>query len=140
MNFLYAQSDYDVPKFVGEFSFFGNHDAWAKYLKQYDDLGWGWTVWSYKIVSVGWWDSSWGLVVNKLNLKNEEGTPLEDYRLKLDLRTASYDQILAAWSGEQTRYGGQEGAYKLYSNGTMYNVLKSYFGEEFNVDPEALAD
>jgi hypothetical protein len=140
MNFLYSTADYDVPKLVGEFNFFNDQTAWAKYLKHYDDLGWGWTVWSYKIVSVGWWDNSWALAVNKLNLQNDANTPLEDYRLKLDLRTASYEEILAVWSGEQTQYADQEGAYRLRSDGLLYNVLKTYFGETFRVDPDALAD
>lgn len=131
---LYAPTDFDVPKLIGEFSFFGNEQAWAKYLNQYDELGWGWTIWSYKIVSVGWWDSSWGIAVNKLNLRNEPGTPVEDYTLKLDLRTASYEEIMAVWSGEQTQYGGQDGPYKLYSDGTLYKVLKSYFGDDFKID------
>ena len=136
---LYTQSNYNVPKLVGEFNFFGNEDAWAKYLVQYDDLGWGWTIWSYKIVSVGWWDSSWGLVVNKLNLQNDvNNTAIEDYQLKLDLRTASYDEIMAVWSGEYTKYDGQDGSYKLYRDGMLYNVLKDYFGEEFTVDPRAI--
>ncbi len=131
---LYSQSDYNVPKLVGEFNFFGDKDSWSKYLVQYDELGWGWTIWSYKIVSVGWWDSSWGLVVNKLNLQNDAGTPVEDYKLKLDLRTASYDEIMEAWSAEQTKYAGQDGVYKIYRDGMLYNVLKDYFGEEFKVD------
>jgi aryl-phospho-beta-D-glucosidase BglC (GH1 family) len=134
MNTLYALTDYEVPKLVGEFSLFGNRDAWMKYLKQYDANGWGWTIWSYKIVSVGYWDSSWGLVVNKLNLQNEPGTPIEDYRLKLDIRTADYEEMLALWSGEQTMYGGQEGVYKLYKDGMLYNVLKEYFGADFAID------
>ena len=134
MHTLYAMSDYEVPKFVGEFSFFDKADQWAKYLAQYDANGWGWTIWSYKIVSVGYWDSSWGLVVNKLNLQNEAGTPVSEYRLKLDIRTASYDEIMAVWSSETTQYGGQEGVYKLYKDGMLYNVLKAYFGESFAVD------
>jgi hypothetical protein len=83
---------------------------------------------------VGYWDSSWGLVVNKLNLQNEAGTPVSEYRLKLDIRTASYDEIMAVWSSETTQYGGQEGVYKLYKDGMLYNVLKAYFGESFAVD------
>ena len=136
---LYAQSDYNVPKFVGEFNFFGNKDAWSKYLVQYDELGWGWTIWSYKIVSVGWWDSSWGLVVNKLDLQNAPGTPIEDYELKLDLNTATYDEIMEVWSAETTKYDGQEGVYKLYRDGMLYSVLKDYFGEEFKVNVRELA-
>lgn len=138
MYTLYSQTNYNVPKFVGEFNFFDDKDAWAKYLVEYDELGWGWTIWSYKIVSVGWWESSWGLVVNKLDLQNDPGTPIEEYELKLDLRTASYEEIMAAWSAEYTKYDGQDGAYKLYRDGTLYNVLKDYFGEEFKVDSKEL--
>ena len=141
MDFLYVFSDYDVPKMVGEFNFFGDKEAWSKYLAKYDSLGWGWTVWSYKIVSVGWWDSSWGLTVHKLNLQNDmENTAVEDYRLKLDLRTATYEEILAEWSEETTKYNGQGGEYKLYKDGTLYAVLKEYFGDEFKVDESELVD
>jgi hypothetical protein len=134
MYTLYSMSDYDVPKMVGEFSFFDRPEEWSKYLDRYDQLGWGWTIWSYKIITVGWWDSSWGLAVNKMELRNEQGTPIEDYKLKLDLRTATYEQIKDVWSNEQTQYGGQEGSYKLYSDGKLYNVLKDYFGDDFKVD------
>ncbi|MBE6533053.1 MAG: glycoside hydrolase family 5 protein [Ruminococcaceae bacterium] len=123
-------TDFDVPKFVGEFSFFGNEGAWEEYLGKFDSLGWGWTVWSYKIVSVGYWDNSWGIVVNKLNLQNDLNTPIEDYRLKLDLRSATYDEIMAAWSNEHTEYAGQEGSYKIYDNGLLYNVLTKYFDKQ----------
>ena len=141
MNFLYMFSDHDVPKMVGEFNFFGDKEAWSKYLASYDSLGWGWTVWSYKIVSVGWWDSSWGLTVHKLNLQNDvENTAIEDYRLKLDLRTATYEEILAEWSEETTKYNGQNGEYKLYKDGTLFSVLKEYFGDEFKVDESELVD
>ena len=139
MYALYTQSNYNVPKLVGEFNFFGNKDAWSKYVVQYDELGWGWTIWSYKIVSVGWWDSSWGIVVNKLDLQNDvDNTAIEDYELKLDLRTASYDEIMAVWSAEQTKYDGQDGAYKIFRDGMLYNVLKDYFGEEFKVNPREI--
>ena len=137
MYALYMFSDYDVPKFVGEFNFFGDEAAWSKYLNQYDNLGWGWTIWSYKIVSVGWWDSSWGLAVNKLNIKNDKDTPIEDYELKLDLRTATYDEIKEAWSREVTKFGSQDGSYKIYSDGTLYKVLKAYFGDSFALEPNA---
>ena len=134
MNTMYMFTDYDVPKFVGEFNFFGDKEAWSKYLNQYDELGWGWTIWSYKIVSVGWWDNSWGLVVNKMFLENDANTPVEDYKLKLDVRTASYDEIMSVWSNEQTKYNGQEGNYKLYENGTLYLVFKEYFGNDCKID------
>lgn len=134
MDVLYMFCDYDVPKFVGEFNFFANEEAWGKYLNRYDELGWGWTVWSYKIVSVGWWDNSWGIAVNKMNLQNGADTPKEDYKLKLDIRTASYEEIMEMWSHEQTQYAGQEGSYKIYEDGVLYNVLKKYFGDQCKID------
>ena len=131
---LLSVTDYDVPRMVGEFSFFGDSDAWAEYLAQYDKLGWGWTIWSYKIVSVGWWDSSWGIVVNKLNLENDADTPIDEYKLKLDLRTASFDEIMEVWSNQQTQYNGQEGPYQLHDDGKLQEVLEAYFGEDYKVN------
>ncbi|MBR2381837.1 MAG: cellulase family glycosylhydrolase [Clostridia bacterium] len=140
MHTLYAFFDYNVPKLIGEFSFFDDRAAWNKYLSHYDRLGWGWTVWSYKIVSVGWWDSSWGLVVNRLNLQNDANTPTNEYKLKLDLRTASFDEIMSVWSNEKTKYGEQEGSYKLYRDGVLYNVLKDYFRDKCVVSESELVD
>ncbi len=126
---LNSLSDYDVPKLVGEFNLFGDSEAWDQYLNQYDKMGWGWTIWSYKIISVGWWDNSWGIVVNKLNLQNDNiyDIPEEDRNLKLDLRTAEYEEILAEWSNQQTAWNGQEGTYKVYDDGVTYNALVAYF-------------
>ena len=83
---------------------------------------------------MGWWDNSWGLVVNKMFLENDADTPIEDYKLKLDIRTASFEEIMEVWSHEQTKYNGQEGNYKLYEDGTLYLVFKEYFGDDCKID------
>ena len=137
---LYSLSDFDVPKLVGEFSLFGNDAAWEHYLAQYDQLGWGWTIWSYKTISVGYWDSTWGVVIQKLHIYNDEGVLTDgDYsndNLKLDLNTATYEEILEAWSNQKTTYGDQEGVYTFVDNvnedgsvkyGQMYRILLKYF-------------
>ena len=142
---LYSLSDFDVPKFVGEFSFFGNDAAWEHYLAQYDQLGWGWTTWSYKMISVGYWDNTWGIVVQKLNLSNDKGVLTDgdtsNDNLKLDLNTASYDEILEAWSNQETTYGDQEGVYTFVDQvkddgtvkyGQMYRILIDYFERQKN--------
>ncbi len=127
-DFMYALrsfSDYDVPKFVGEFNFFGDKEAWLEYLEMYDRTGMGWTIWSYKIVSVGWWDNSWGMAVYKMNLQNDSSTPVEEYRLKLDLRTASYEEIYAEWSTQYTDDGENGGKYKF--EGFTVDMIREYF-------------
>ncbi len=127
-DFMYALlsvADYDVPKFVGEFNFFGNKDTWLEYLEVYDNTGLGWTIWSYKIISVGWWDNSWGMAVYKMNLKNSADTPIDEYKLKMDLRTASYEEIMAEWSTQYTDDGTNGGKYKF--EGFTVDMLKEYF-------------
>jgi hypothetical protein len=52
----------------------------------------------------------------------------------LDIRTASYEEMMEVWSQEQTQYGGQEGSYKIYEDGVLYNVLKKYFGDKCKID------
>ena len=82
---------YDVPCLIGEFTFFGDQDAWTTWLNNYDERGWNWTIWNYKVVSVGWWDNSWGLYVRKLHLQDK------DVKYKLDLGQATYQQIYDEW-------------------------------------------
>jgi hypothetical protein len=144
--FQYAQlsvTDYDVPKFVGEFNFFGNEDTWHEYLGAYDQTGLGWTIWSYKIVSVGWWDTSWGMCVNRMKLDNKGVEDQADFQLKLDLRTASYDEIYEAWSNQATdttpdvieEEEGRYGVYRFNNESQTVRNIKEYF-ERLNAKKE----
>ena len=45
---------------------------------------------------------------------------------------------MSVWSAECTKYDGQDGAYKIYSDGALYNVLKDYFDEDFKVDVDEI--
>ncbi len=129
-DLMYAMliiSDYDVPKLMGEFNFFSDEDAWLEFLNVYDNTGIGWTLWNYKIVSVGWWDSSWGMSVYRMNIQNAADTPIENYQLKLDLRTASYDEIFAVWSNQHTDDGTNNGSYKFNDESFTVRVIKKYF-------------
>ena len=129
-DFMYAQlsvTDFDVPKLVGEFNFFGDKGAWMEYLNQYDKTGLGWTIWSYKTISVGYWDSSWGVMVNRMwLLPDENGNTV----LKMDLRTASYEEILEVWSNQQTDDGTNDGQYKVHKDGVTYHVIIDYFNQK----------
>ena len=105
-------ADYDVPKYIGEFTFFDEKDEWLKWLNQFDEMGFHWSFWTYKTICVGWWDMSWGIYIYKMNLQNEV--------LKLDCRTATYDEIYASWSKQ-----GTSETYK--DTGVMKEVLEEYF-------------
>lgn len=55
---LNALSNYDVPTIIGEFSFFNNADSWEYGLNLFNEKGWSWTLWTYKVMGE---NSSWGL-------------------------------------------------------------------------------
>ena len=107
-------ADYEVPKYIGEFTFFDEKAEWIKWLNKYDEMGFNWTFWSYKTISVGYWDTSWGLYVYKMNLFNEQK--------KLDLRTATYDEIMAQWA--------HQGTSETYtSTGITKTAIEEYFAQ-----------
>ena len=75
----------------------------------------------------------------KAVLKNVADNDPSNDNLKLDLRDATFEEILNAWSDQKTAYGDQEGVYTFIDNvdengnekyATTYRALKEYF-EQF---------
>ena len=110
--FKWMTTNYDVPIYIGEFNFFDKKDEWIKWLNEYDERGLNWSIWSYKTISVGWWDMSWGIYVYKMNLRDE--------KQKLDVRTATYEEIKEVWSNQGTKE-----TYK--DTGVLKSVLEQHF-------------
>ena len=110
--FKWMTTNYDVPIYIGEFNFFDKKDEWIKWLNEYDERGLNWSIWSYKTISVGWWDMSWGIYVYKMNLRDE--------KLKLDVRTATYEEIKEVWSNQGTKE-----TYK--DTGVLKSVIEQHF-------------
>lgn len=75
------RADYDVPGYLGEFTFFNNLKAWEKALKLVDDYGLSWTTWTYKTTEG---NSYWGIRSQK--------------NANLNLETATIEEIREAWS------------------------------------------
>ena len=67
-------------------------EANAGVLEFYNGEGWHWTTWTYKVVGT-LRDSNWGLF--------NASTLLKDVT-KIDPKTDSYEDILAAWSSVDT--------------------------------------
>ena len=114
-DLLFSFADYDVPYFIGEFNFFDNEEQWIKWLYEFDRRNYSWTVWNYKMASVGSWDNSWGLYVYKMDLKAGE--------LKLDLRTATFEEIAEEWSSLKTSENYQ-------STGVMKKSIERHYEEK----------
>lgn len=60
---------YDVPSYMGEFSYFNNLDAWDEGLKLLNEAGLNWTTWTYKVTSK---NGNWGLYHQSLGAVNLE--------------------------------------------------------------------
>lgn len=86
--------DYDVPYYIGEFTFFEDNDAWQSQLAMYEKRGYSWSMWSYKAAVTGWWTTSWSIYTQKLDLTNG--------KTKINLKTATYDEIKTAFEATNT--------------------------------------
>lgn len=75
-------SKHNVPEFIGEFSFFNNVDSWEYGLSVFQEQGWSYSMWTYKITG----NSSWGIYYN------------DDSDIIVNLDTDSYDDIMSKWS------------------------------------------
>lgn len=92
VNWLFVNSkvlmdkfaNYNVPVLIGEFTFFDNAKCWDYGLGTFNKQGWNWTVWNYKTNRAG----AWGLYQANVD--------------KVDVSSASYEQILAVWSNTST--------------------------------------
>ena len=60
--------DFNVPVFIGEFTQFDYRENWDFQLDFFKSRNYHWTVWSYKVATTGWWNSSWGVFTLQMRL------------------------------------------------------------------------
>lgn len=77
------ETNFNVPTFVGEFTFFSNTESWNA-LDIFDEQGWSYTSWTYKVAGD---NSSWGMYT----MPNNSST-------KVDIYNDDYDTIMKKWS------------------------------------------
>lgn len=95
-----ANHNYGVPTFVGEFTCFDKEEAWKNTMSTYNQQGWHWTTWTYKVTG----DSSWGIYNHNPQ--------------KVDIYNDSAETIRSKWSSVGTDQG--------WVNSKIYNVVKEY--------------
>lgn len=97
------EANHQVPLYVGEFTGFGNVDSWEYILSVFEEQGWSYSTWTYKVTGQ---DSSWGMYT---------GTPPV-----VDIETDSEATIREKWSrvGTDTSYT---------RNDRIADVLQKYF-------------
>lgn len=92
--------NYNVPSYMGEFSYFNNVSAWQQGLQLLNNAGLNWTSWTYKVTGT---NNNWGLYNQEVSRAN--------------VATDSYDTIYDKWSkvGNST------------PNKTLLDAIKGYF-------------
>lgn len=93
---------YNVPSYMGEFSFMNNTSAWQQGLKLLNDSGLSWTSWSYKVTGS---NNNWGLY--------NQNVP------KANIATESVETIRTKWSN----VGNSN------PNTALLSAIKPYFTE-----------
>lgn len=108
-------ADYDVPVFIGEFTYFENRSSWRTALVDwYGKRDYSWTVWSYKATVTGYWTTSWGVYTVNLNLD------VEKEEKKCNVSTCTKEEFVSTIEKTKT---------ENCSRGTLYEVIQSYQNE-----------
>lgn len=108
-------ADYDVPSYLGEFSYFNNTAAWDQGLGLLANSGVSFTTWTYKTISDY---GNWGLV--------------HQDNAQINLETDSYETILAAYQNAGTTADNtalQEVAGKWFKADPVENTLGPTYAE-----------
>ncbi len=104
-------ANFGVPLYMGEFTCYGNTEQWEHTLNAFNNAGWSWTSWTYKIHKRHM--DSWGVV----NVMSREG--------QINVYTDSYEDIFAAFSSLRTTDGITRFA-KLDDGTVLYDIIKKY--------------
>ncbi|MBS4197118.1 chitobiase/beta-hexosaminidase C-terminal domain-containing protein [Lederbergia citri] len=105
-------TNYNVPLLVGEFTLFNNLQSWDYALNVYEQQGWSFTTWSYKVTGEG---SSWGMYT---------GNPP-----KVNIQNDSEEVIRSKWSQV-----GTDASFKR--NDYFVDVIRNYANPDFRKKDE----
>lgn len=109
-DFWNIGKDYNVPVFIGEFTFFEDAEQWQYGLDLFKEREYSWTTWNYKACTVGWWSTSWGVLSAKLNFDTSKDEK------KIDVSKCTFEEFKNTCDKLKSEH------CEKY---TLYNVLKN---------------
>jgi len=104
-------ANFGVPLYMGEFTCYGNKEQWEYTLNAFNEAGWSWSSWTYKIHKRHM--DSWGVV----NVTSKED--------QIDIYNDSYEDIFAAFSSLKTSDANTR-LSRLDDGTVLYEVIKKY--------------
>lgn len=103
------KADYKVPNYMGEFNCYEDEETWNYVMRRYNEEGWHYTSWTYKIDG----SSAWGIY----NLSPKKIEPTLD----------DIDTIREKMSGVDT---SKATLHKFNSGKTLFDVMKDSVTQE----------
>lgn len=100
---LIRKADYDLPSYMGEFSYFNSYEAWDEGLKLLSDAGLHWTMWTYRVTSNY---GNWGLYHH--NSSDISISAIDDEKLEIIWAKAGQSRPNSRLIEVVTRYFRQE--------------------------------
>ena len=104
-------ANFGVPLYMGEFTCYGRTEQWEYTLNAFNEAGWSWSSWTYKIHKK--YMDSWGVV----NVTSEEN--------QIDVYNDSYEDIFSAFSDLKTTDELTRLA-RLDDGTVLFDVIKKY--------------
>ena len=103
---------YQVPILIGEFHAYDSREVWEYYLEHFNDQGWSWTIWTYKMAIP---NSTWGLLTDRYY--DPEEVPIFWYEDPITLEAKLSEQFSTL-----TRY---------MPNESLVGIVESYVNEPY---------
>jgi len=120
--------NFGVPIIMSEFTSLFGEASWEYTLELFDEFGWHWTPWTYRVRS-GVGGSVWGVFNSRVQTGNSEAAQAAQAYRFVRADTDSFEEIMRKWSMVG---GDQDNVYKFAfpSGRTLFDLLQYYMTRE----------
>ena len=118
---MHALKGYKVPVYIGEWSCWANEKGWYESIEFFEKLGWSYSSWTYKTNAYLYKDEK-----IRPTLMQKKMSVWGLYELDIppvDLSTATFEEIAAAWGATGTENSKKTLIYDVYKNIKFIKIL-----------------
>ena len=127
-NLMHKFMGYRTPVFIGEWNAYGRERDWETHFKYFDRRGWSFCSWTYKTNAHNYYRDK---KFRNLYVRTHRGADELNWGLfeldiePVDISTATYEEIAAAYRSTRTENAKKSGAYTYW---------QKYLGGEYPED------
>ena len=109
------KQNFNVPIYMGEFTCYGQEQAWKKTLSLFNSYGWSWASWTYKLSNTGY--DGWAICYASAERIYADRDSLEEI----------YDKMYYLDTNCES-----SSMYRFSSGNTLFNIMKAGCTEAVN--------